>query len=195
MPESVYEIRHLAVFPYPRRIPPRSPDTSKGSCKRLHCATTAELAVDSTGVGAAVVDVLRDAGLSFRAVVITAGERESKDGSVYRVPKRNLVSAAQVLLQNRRVRISAALPEARTLTEELVDYRLKQNIATGHVGFEPWREGQHDDLVLALCLAIWAAERRSPPVVPMLVDTSYLPFQPLEELPFPPLDGSHFYSL
>jgi hypothetical protein len=32
-----------------------------------------------------------------------------------------------------------------------------------------WREGEHDDLVLALCLAVWAVGRRSLPIDETLV--------------------------
>jgi len=42
------------------------------------------------------------------------------------------------------------------LEEQLKNYRLKQNLATGHAGFEPLREGQHDDLLFATCLGVWA---------------------------------------
>jgi hypothetical protein len=35
---------------------------------------------------------------------------------------------------------------------------MKQNISTGHVTYEAWRERDHDDLVLALCVAVFAAE-------------------------------------
>jgi hypothetical protein len=31
-------------------------------------------------------------------------------------------------------------------------------IATGNVTFEPLREGQHDDLLFAVCLGCWAWE-------------------------------------
>jgi hypothetical protein len=44
------------------------------------------------------------------------------------------------------------------LEEELKNYRLKQNLATGYAAFEPLREGQHDDLLFAVCLGIWAWE-------------------------------------
>jgi hypothetical protein len=84
----------------------------------------------------------------------------------------DFLPVAQVLLQNRRLRISATLPESRTLVEELLSYRLKQNIATGHVAFEPWRGGQHDDLVLALCLALWAAGKPSASVDESLATTT-----------------------
>jgi hypothetical protein len=171
MPKPIYEVRHL------ERMPLRTPYTEVargvgGLMETPPLRHNAELIVDATGVGAAVVDILTEAGLSFRAVVMTGGEQESHNGDTYRVPKRDLISAAQVLLQNRRLRIATTLPESRTLVEELVGYRLKQNIATGHVAFEPWREGQHDDLVLALCLALWAAGKPSASVDESLATTT-----------------------
>jgi hypothetical protein len=36
----------------------------------------AELVVDATGMGAAVVEMLREAGLYFKSVIITSGEKE-----------------------------------------------------------------------------------------------------------------------
>ena len=35
----------------------------------------------------------------------------------------------------------------------------KTRSATGYAGFEPLREGQHDDLLFATCLGVWAWER------------------------------------
>ena len=45
------------------------------------------------------------------------------------------------------------------LEEKLKNYRLKQNFATGYAAFEPLRDGQHDDLLFATCLGVWASER------------------------------------
>jgi hypothetical protein len=42
------------------------------------------------------------------------------------------------------------------LEEELANYRRRINIATGNVQREPWREGDHDDHLFALCLTGWA---------------------------------------
>jgi hypothetical protein len=171
LPEVIYEVRYL------ERMHLRTPYTEVVRHVGVLMETpplqhNVELVVDATGVGGAVVDILRDAGVYFTSVVITGGEKESRDGGVMRVPKRDLVSTAQVLLQNRRLRISRALPEAKTLTEELMNYRLKQNIATGYVGFEPLRASQHDDLILALCLALWGAvKQRSYQVDESLADS------------------------
>ncbi len=130
------------------------------------------LAVDATGVGRPVVDQLKALGLSFKSVVITSGHRGFRDGDTYRVPKKDLISRPQVLLQegNRRLKIAPSLPEAGTLVQELLTFRHKISDA-GNDTYGPWREGQHDDLLLALCLAVWAADRRSPPVDEALVST------------------------
>ncbi len=36
---------------------------------------------------------------------------------------------------------------------------MKINISTAHDSYEAWREGDHDDLVLAVAMACWAGER------------------------------------
>jgi hypothetical protein len=37
---------------------------------------------------------------------------------------------------------------------------MKIDLTTGHDSYGQWREGQHDDLVLAVALATWWAETR-----------------------------------
>ena len=51
------------------------------------------------------------------------------------------------------------------LKEELLNFKMKINVATGHDSYEAWREGEHDDLVLAAALAVWAADRKRGRVV------------------------------
>jgi len=116
------------------------------------------LTVDATGVGAAVVDMLRESGLTFDAVTITGGDTESHQGGyAWRVPKRDLIGGLQVLLQSGRLKIASSLEHAETLRSELLNFRVKINISTGHDTYEAWREGDHDDLVLAAALAAWNA--------------------------------------
>ena len=76
------------------------------------------------------------------------------------MPKRNLVSALQVAFSTGRLKIAKGLDLAKVLKEELLNFRMKINLATGHDSYEAWREGEHDDLVLAAALAVWAADRR-----------------------------------
>jgi hypothetical protein len=65
------------------------------------------------------------------------------------------VAAVQVLLQNGRLKIAEGLELAPTLRKELLNFRVKVNPATAHDSYEHWREGDHDDLVLATAMACW----------------------------------------
>jgi hypothetical protein len=120
------------------------------------------LLVDKTGVGAAVLDAFEQSGVRPMAITIHGGSTVSFDPHRrgYRVPKRDLVSAVQVLLQNRRLKIAAGLPEASTLKKELLNFRVKVDPATAHDSYEHWREGDHDDLVLATAMTCWFREAR-----------------------------------
>ena len=95
------------------------------------------------------------------AVTITGGDSvtHNPDGGGYRVPKRDLVSAALVLLQNGQLKIADAHAIKETLVKELLNFRVKINISTAHDSYEAWREGDHDDLVLSAALSCWAGAR------------------------------------
>jgi hypothetical protein len=56
----------------------------------------------------------------------------------------------------------AAVSHRDALVEELKNYRRNINIASGYVSFEPWREADHDDLLFAVCLALWGWRQREP---------------------------------
>ena len=51
-----------------------------------------------------------------------------------------------------------SLPEAQLLVQELINFKAKVTAAS-EVAVEAWREGEHDDLVLACAVAAWEAER------------------------------------
>jgi hypothetical protein len=116
------------------------------------------LLVDKTGVGAAVVDHFWAAGVQPLSVTIHGGAKvmpEPPEVHGFRVPKRDLVSAVQVLLQNGRLKVAEGLELAPVLKKELLNFRVKIDPKTAHDSYEHWREGDHDDLVLATALACW----------------------------------------
>jgi hypothetical protein len=118
------------------------------------------LVVDQTGVGQAVVDFLATRSLSatLERVVITSGQQATRSASgAWHVPKKELVACLQTLLQCRRLQV-ADLPERALLIEELQLFRVKITAAAKET-FQAWRAGDHDDLVLAVTLACWWAER------------------------------------
>ena len=149
-------IRHLERLPlgtpYPAVVahvkallqtPPLRPETT--------CVV-----VDQTGVGRAVCDQFRLAGVAIVPVTIHAGHAVS--GSIaegLHVPKRELVGAAQVLLQGRRLKIAQGLALTSTLVAELQNFKVTIDPRTAHDSYSAWREGQHDDLVLAAAMACW----------------------------------------
>jgi hypothetical protein len=134
-----------------------------GYQSEMHAAwaeTLPVLAVDNTGVGAPVVDLLKRSveRVQLDPIQITGGDSVTRDGWLTRVPKRDLVSAAQVALQSAHLKIAEELPEAQTLIRELLNFKVKISLDTAHDSYGAWREGEHDDLVLAVALALWIAE-------------------------------------
>jgi hypothetical protein len=122
------------------------------------------LIVDGTGVGRGVVDglaeALTDVPAEMVAVIITSGTQPRFDlrpdgNQEWHVPKKDLIGAAQVLLQDGRLHVARGLAEAQTLTEELKNFRMKIT-ASANAQYEAWREGDHDDLVLAVAMPCWA---------------------------------------
>lgn len=94
----------------------------------------------------------------LRPVTITGGFAVTPDANGFHVPKKELVSVLQVLLQQRRLQVARALPHAATLVRELETFRVKITTSANEQ-LEAWRQRDHDDLVLALGLAVWVAER------------------------------------
>jgi hypothetical protein len=125
-----------------------APETNKGK---------ADLVIDATGVSLTITDIFSKRGRSFTAVKIHGGDAEIHDKNIHRVPKGNLVFALQAALQNGALKIASSLELAENLREELLNFRIKINLATGHDSHEHRREGDHDDLALAAALTVWAA--------------------------------------
>lgn len=164
--EHHYAAKHLERLPIGTPYPAQVARIKALSDRlRQDTGTAPALVVDQTGVGRPVVDMLRTAELSPAAVTITGGDAVSQDRNDYRVPKRDLVSVVQVLLQSDRLKIARALPEASTLTSELLAFKVSISLK-GHDSYGndvgPWRENPHDDMVLAVALAVWYGENQPP---------------------------------
>lgn len=151
-----YQLRHLDRWrglPYPQIV-----EKVRLILKAL--PTGPQLAVDQTGVGAAVIDLLRAARLraNLIPILIHGGDKATLDPAGWRVPKRDLVGVVSVLLETSRFRIAARLPQAKTLLHEFRSFRVTIDPATAHDSYSAWREKDHDDLVLSAALALYVAE-------------------------------------
>jgi hypothetical protein len=122
------------------------------------------IAVDATGVGRPVIDLMHEQKLSPMAVTITGGLDENMDPKTgyWSVPKRILISNLQVLLGNGLLLFADGLEMKNLLIAEITNFKIKIT-SKGNDTYEAWREGDHDDLVLSLALACWAANRFSSP--------------------------------
>jgi hypothetical protein len=163
--EAIFHARHLERFPlgtpYPKIVADVAAMLHKPPLSdAARPAERPRLAVDETGVGSPVVDLFRQADLAGRLypVHITGGATVNHANGVEYVPKRDLVSVVQVALQTDKLKIARALPEAQTLVRELQDFEVKITDSANDT-YGAWREGTHDDLVLAVALALWVGKK------------------------------------
>jgi hypothetical protein len=160
---SHYDVRHLERF----KLGTSYPDICTRVCTMFDSPLLngTVLGVDQTGVGRPVVDALSATTIKaqIRPVTIVFGHAVTPDGrGGLHVPKKVLVSTLQMLLQSRRIKVAATLPEAVTLVKELENFKVKITLSANEI-FGAWREGQHDDLVLAVAIAAFWRESGSAP--------------------------------
>ena len=155
-----HRIRYLHRYPLGTPYPAVVESTRKILAQLPEARDKPELWIDQTGVGRGVADIFRAAGMRPVCVSITGGTTTNRIAwDDIRIPKRELASVTQAVLQTGRVTVAADLPFARVLEDELANFRVKITV-TGNETFEG-RSGVHDDLVLSLAISVWAAERRN----------------------------------
>jgi hypothetical protein len=126
---------------------------AEGFCSLQQC----QIMVDVTGVGDAVVDMLKP-GMSKIGMLhpcrLVAGDRLNKiNFKEYQIGKAHFVSRLQVLSESRLVHLPPDYPEAQQLAQEMLDFDIDVDETSGKATFGAMRPGTHDDLVCALGLA------------------------------------------
>jgi hypothetical protein len=154
---SVYAVRHLERWQPGTPYHTIAADVGRalGAPELAGC----QLVIDRTGVGRPAAALFESAACSVRSVVVSAGHAVTcgEDGSLH-LPKKELVAVLQVLLQGRRLQVASRLPLAETLVREMEAFKAKL-VAAGPAADPSWREREHDDLVLAVAVAVSAGER------------------------------------
>lgn len=119
--------------------------------------------VDQTGVGAPIVEALRKRHIPVNGIVITAGNTVSNPApNEWHVPKPALVTNLAKLVQGGRLKVLEGVENWQELKEELGTFGYKVNRETANVTYESLVERVHDDLVIAVALSVWFAERNIP---------------------------------
>jgi len=132
-----------------------------------------DLIVDGTGVGDAVVELMRKRGLYPMPIIFSGGEKPNihyaQFGQVFKnntslyearvvesisVPKKDLVDAGKVMIQQGRVRVAPGRWNEDFKTQ-LYKFKGKVNENTGNRKFEAETEQDHDDLVVVFLLGAW----------------------------------------
>jgi hypothetical protein len=121
-----------------------------------------DLLVDITGAGTAPAGLMRGEDLEPISVLITngAGEQRGDDG-VWHLGKAELVGVLQVSMQSDKLKVAKSMPLISTFVQELENFKMRPLTLKPEDG-EYWREGQNDDLVLAVGIAAWWAEKEIP---------------------------------
>ena len=150
-----FDVRHLHRWPLGTSYPSIVADV-----RALYAGAPlggSTLVIDETGVGKAVVDMFRAAGIgaTLRPYSITSGAALTGDT----VAKKHLIAGVQAPLCSGRLRFAQGLGLTPALAQELETYRVRVT-ADRNETFASWRERDHDDLVLALALALLLASRQ-----------------------------------
>lgn len=157
-----YECVHLETWPLGTRYTDIVTDVRARFDTKVLRYT--KLAYDHSGVGNAVGEYLRAAKVPARVVpiLITGGHAVTRDeeSRAYHVPKIEVVGALQIVLHAELLKIDPRLKLAARVKRELEKFRIKVTAAKNETYAA---EGSNtDDLVMALAMAVWLAEREGP---------------------------------
>ncbi len=154
-----YRVRHLE-----RRIPPvRYKGVAERVAELVGAVGDCVVAVDLTRTGrpvhSLIMRAIRKTGFSVKhcpiAVTGEFGAVSHSPDVGWLVPRRDLVSSALLLFEQEQLKIAEGLDLAATLSREFESFTPKPP----REELEGWRLGRNDDLVLAVALSVWAAER------------------------------------
>ncbi len=158
-------LRHLERVPLDMRYP-EMVDHIDGLVARLaeedSSSDDPDLLLDVTGTGRSVGNLIEASGLKPIRITITAGSGENEvKYNDWQLSKAELVGTLQVTLQTDRLKMAAELDLVSTLVSELQTFKIRTTVINGNDP-ESWREGQFDDLVFAVGMAVWRAGKQTP---------------------------------
>ncbi len=112
------------------------------------------LLVDITATGRPPLKLFEDRGQYPHALQVVAGTEETYAKGIQSVPRRDMVSAAQMLLQSNKLLVAADLEFARDLVADLQAFDPKP---------PPAGQALHrnEDLVRAVAIAVWWGARQT----------------------------------
>lgn len=115
------------------------------------------LALDAAGPGAPIVDDFRNSNIdaSVHPITITGGAHPTHSTHGANVPRRALVTRTLLLMEQGTLQVQPGLENWTALRDELLRLRAGDSHSKAH-----------DDLAIALTLAVWQAAVHSPEMLP-----------------------------
>jgi hypothetical protein len=154
LPRPTYNLRLLEQAPLGESYPAQAQRVNRILSRQQIAEHDPRVFVDYTGVGRAVYDIFKQQGVPrIVPITITFSGGGRNEGGGYSVPKIDLISKLQALMHTGCLHMPDSLPFAKTFRRELLDFRVSYS-AVGNATFGA-REGAHDDLILAVALAVY----------------------------------------
>ena len=110
--------------------------------------------LDISSVGTAPLRAFQTRGMYPEAIDLTNAGTEGYANDARQVPLRDVIGAAQVILETARLKVASALELATTLVSDLQAFDPKPIARNPDL-----RSGRNTDLVLALAVALWWGDR------------------------------------
>lgn len=154
-----YNLRLLEQAPLGEAYPLQAQRVKRILAREAIAVHEPRVWVDYTGVGRAVYDIFKQERVPrIVPVTITFGGEAGPNGhGGHSVPKIDLISRLQALMHTGKLHMPDTLPLAKVFRRELLDFRVSYT-AVGNATFGA-REGAHDDLILAVALAVYGLSR------------------------------------
>lgn len=115
------------------------------------------MVIDSTGVGAAVDDMLREFPIPLVGIKIHGGNIMTRKGSEFHVPKRALIHTLAATFRKGLLKMSVSITAGQYIVKELQAFTRALSRRTGHDTYNG--KGEHDDIILALAMAVYTGEQ------------------------------------
>jgi len=158
-----YRVRHLER----RSSPVRYKGIASKVAELVEAVGECVVVMDLTRTGqpvhaiimGAVLEVMKDTRTHVSQCPITVtgeyGAVSHNPDVGWLVPRRDLISAALLLFESEQLKIAEGLGLAEVLTREFTGFKPKATKGE----LKGWRLAKNDDLVLAVAMSVWAAER------------------------------------
>ena len=157
--EIAYHLRHIERPPRGTEYPAIADRIMQIAISDTMKDHEKAIVLDYTGVGRPVYDMMIEKGFEYclTGISITGGNDANYNKGVYNVPKRDLITNLQVMLQEGSLKIAKGIKEGDALVDEMMNFQVKIS-ATGHDTYGA-RSGTHDDIVLSVAMACWLAKK------------------------------------